>query len=204
MPPYAITDLVTTGGEHEGRISEDVNARGTNASNEGQPNAQRAGSSYKDRSRKGTVKSIPGADPSRFTLNPLIEACFICMSNALTQTEHIQDPRDVVTAAVEMDEYHFYLRSLHNNATRYAGYETEAGFDPKPEDSIAGVKDAVQNSLRPLELEVTQKCLEYWGSQQYPRRILDPDNFKAKVKGWESIEAFRDALQSESHRVTER
>ena len=126
------------------------------------------------------------------------------MSNALTQTEHIQDPRDVVTAAVEMDEYHFYLRALHNNATRYAGYETEAGFYPKTEDSITGVKDAVQNSLRPLELEVTQTCLEYWGSQQYPPRILDPDKLKAEVKGWESIAAFRTALQSESHRVTER
>jgi hypothetical protein len=74
-------------------------------------------------SKKGMVRSMPGADPSRFTLNPLIDAFFVRMSNALTQIEHIQDPRDVVTAASEMDEYHFYLRSLHNNATRYAGYE---------------------------------------------------------------------------------
>jgi hypothetical protein len=204
MAHYAITDLVTTGGEHEGRISEDVNARGTNATRGSRTLNARVQAIKAEYSKKGMVRSMPGADPSRFTLNPLIEACFICMSNALTQTEHIQDPRDVVTAAVEMDEYHFYLRALHNNATRYAGYETEAGFYPKPEDSIAGVKNAVQNSLRPLEFEVTQKCLEYWGSQQYPPRILDPDNFKAKVKGWESIEAFRDALQSESHRVTER
>ena len=167
---------------------------------------------------------IPGADPSRWTLNPLIDACFIYMSNALTQTDHIQnprnvcsnymssaltqidhiqDPRDVKAAASEMDDYHFYLRALHNNATRYAGYETEAGFNPAPEDSIAGVKDAVQDSLRPLELEVTQRWLEYWGSQQDPPRTLDVDKFTANVKGWGSIEEFRDALGGEWYRLAE-
>jgi hypothetical protein len=196
MPPYAVTDLVTTGGEHEGKISEDVNARGTNATRGSRTLNARIQAIKTEYSKKGTVKSMPGADPSRFTLNPLIDACFVRMSNALTQIEHVQDTRDIVAAAGEMDEYHFHLRSLHNNATRYAGYETEAGFNPKPEDSIASVKGAVQNSLRPLELEVAQKCLEYWGSQQYPPRILDPDKFEVNVKGWKSIEKFRDAVAS--------
>jgi hypothetical protein len=147
---------------------------------------------------------MPGADPSRFTLNPLINACFVRMSNALTQIEHLQDPRDIMAAAVEMDKYHFYLRALDNNATCYAGYETQAGFYPKSEDRLVGVKDAVQDLLRPLELEVTQKCLEYWGTQQEPPRILDPDKYRDKVKGWEYIEVFRDALASGWYCAVER
>ena len=109
-----------------------------------------------------------------------------------------------IAAANEMDDHHFYLGALNNNAARYAGCETEAGFYPEPEDSLAGLKDAVQDSLRRLVLEITQKCLEYWGSQKDPRRMLDPDRFKAKVKGWKSIQVFRDALGSEWYRLAER
>jgi hypothetical protein len=112
MPPYAITDVVTADGTYEGRISDDINAQGTNTKRGARTLNERVQAIKTEHSRQGTVKSIPGGDPSRFTLNPLIDACFVCMSNALTQSEHIQDPREVVTAAVEMDEYHVYLRSL--------------------------------------------------------------------------------------------
>jgi len=229
MPPDDITDLVTHDGRQEGGFPEGIYVRFpagfTNTTRHTEMLNKRVQATKDEYSKQGMVRDgIPGADPSRWTLNPLIDACFIYMSNALTQIDHIQDPRnvcsnymssaltqidhiqdprDVKAAASEMDDYHFYLRALHNNATRYAGCETEAGFNPASEDSIAGVKDAVQGSLRPLELEVTQKYLEHWGSQQDPPRTLDVDKFKAHVKGWESIEEFRDALSSELHHATE-
>jgi len=213
MPPDAITDLVTHVGTQDKGLPEGIYVRFpagiydrfTNTTRHTETLNKRVQAIKTKYDQEGMIRDdIPGADPSRWTLNPLIDACFIYMSKALTQTEQIQDPCGVVAAAAEMENYHRWLRLVGYNAKRYAEYETEAGFYPSPEDSLAGVKDAVQDSLRPLELEVTQKCLEYWGSQQDPPRTLDVDKFEANVKGWESIEEFRDALSGELHHATER
>ena len=135
------------------------------------------------------------------------------MSNALTQIDHIRGSGDVVAAADEMDKYSSCLWVLHSAATLCTEYETEAGFDPEPNDSLTGIKDAVQTSLRSLELEVKRGCLEYWGSQLSPQRVprsgkikdgtLEDGELEEEEQGWKSIEDFRHAVASEWHRASE-
>lgn len=136
---------------------------------------------------------IPGARSPRSTMKPWSDECFTCISNALTQSSHFQGSHDIKAASHEMDKYRFCLRELNKNATSHADYKSQAESDIGPEDSLAGVKDDVQHALRPLEFEVTRRCLEYWGSQQRPQRVP----IEGKVGDWESVEEFRGTLASE-------
>jgi len=201
MPSDATTDLVTHGGRHE-HNSEGIYVRFTGTTRSTQTLHGRAQAAKDACIEYETVNlGIPGGDPSRWRLKPFINECFAHMSNALTHIDHIRGSGDVVAAADEMDKYQFYLRLIHNDPTRFPEDETEAGFHPEPKDSLTGIKDAVQTSLRSLELEVKRGCLEYWGSQLSPQRVprsgkIKDGTLEEEEQGWKSMEDFRHAVAS--------
>ena len=215
MPPDTTTDLVTYGSKQEKGSSEGIYVRFAGTTRPTKMLHERVQAAKDAYIEYETVNlGIPGGDPSRWRLKPFINECFAHMSNALTHIDHIRGSGDVVAAADEMDKYQFHLRLIrHNNATRFTEDETEAGFHPEPKDSLTGIKDAVQTSLRSLELEVKRGCLEYWGSQLSPQRVprsgkikdgtLEDGELEEEEQGWKSIEDFRHAVASKWHRASE-
>jgi hypothetical protein len=138
-----------------------------------------------------------GADPGRLSLKDSITSCFRLMSNALSHIIAVENDADLQEAVKYMDHYTDRLKWLDNATERCAGYEGEAEFVPRSEDSLVGVGEAVQDTILPFERAFTQAYLQYWGDGQDPPRTLDPDKFQDNVTRWASIQDLMCAAESE-------
>jgi hypothetical protein len=145
-----------------------------------------------------------GADPGRLSLKDSITSCFILMSNVLSNMNAVGNDSDLQEAVKYMDHYTDRLQWLDNATERCAGYEAEAGFVPGSEDSLAGVGDAVRDTMLPFEKAFTQAYLQYWGAGQDPPRTLDPDKFQDNVTRWASIQDLMCAAESECSQISGR
>jgi hypothetical protein len=145
-----------------------------------------------------------GADPGRLSLKDSITSCFRLMSNALSHINAVENDADLQEAVGYMDHYTDRLQWLDNATERCAGYETEAGFVPRPEDSLAGVGDAVRDTMLPFEKAFTQAYLRYWGARRDSPSTLDPDKFRDNVTGWASIQGLMCAAESECTQISGR
>jgi len=68
---------------------------------------------------------IPGADPSRWTINPLINIRFTYMPNALTKIEHMKAQRDVAHCFELLSSVKRFSRILWQT-----GWETSTSLPP--------------------------------------------------------------------------
>jgi hypothetical protein len=146
------------------------------------------------------------ADPGRLSLKDSITSCFRLMSNALSHIIAVENDADLQEAVGYMDHYTDRLKWLDNATECCAGYETEAGFVPRPEDSLVGVGDAARDTMLPFEKAFTQAYLRYWGARRDLPRTLDPDKFRDNVTGWASIQDqdLMCAAESECTRISGR
>jgi hypothetical protein len=119
------------------------------------------------------------------------------MSNALTHIPAVKDDSDLQKAVGYMDHYTDQLKWLNNATKRCAGYGAKAGFVTKPEDSLVGVGEAVQDTILPFKRAFMQAYLQYWGAQQDPPKTLDPNKFKDNITGWALVQDLVCAAESE-------
>jgi hypothetical protein len=147
---------------------------------------------------------MSGADPGRLSLKDSITSCFRLMSEALSHIITVEDDSDSQKAVKYMDHYTDRLQWLDNATERCAGYEAEAEFVPRSEDSLVGVGDAVRDTMPPFEEALTQAYLQYWGARRDPLKTLDPDKFRDNVTGWASIQDLMCAAESECTRISGR